>query len=298
MNIVSHKVIGASLLGLLLVVGAYLLNELNVQRQPISQTATVTHNPNTRSSIAVFDNDGNGIEDWRDEFVEIEPITLTSTTTPIYEPPTTLTGQLGVSVIEGYLRNKTLGALGKSQADLVSDTVDTLVNEAGHNLYDVIHISPLHDWEPEDMRTYANAIALIITNHNIADSEGELYILQDILENERTERLTELQAIANAYRDMRDAMLDTPVPDTLTKEHLDLINTYHALYKDIEAMTLAIEDPTVSLLHIKRYQDDATGLSYALTNMYQALLPISDLIEPTDPALLFVTFSPDFTHSL
>jgi hypothetical protein len=93
---------------------------------------------------------------------------------------------------------------------------------------------------------------------------------------------------------MRDATLAIPVPAFAAKQHLDLINTYHALYESISAMAISFEDPALTLIRMKRYQDDATGLDFALQNMYQSFEPYASLLGPDDPALLFVIFSPDF----
>ncbi len=80
----------------------------------------------------------------------------------------------------------------------------------------------------------------------------------------------------------------------MVKEHLDLINTFHAIHKDIEAMSAAIDDPAFALLRLKRYEDDASGLGYAMQNMFFALDDYAHLFKVTDPATLFVIFSPDF----
>lgn len=90
---------------------------------------------------------------------------------------------------------------------------------------------------------------------------------------------------------MRDESLLVPVPKLFLKQHLDLINTYEAIYKDIYAMTLSLEDPAVALLRIKRYEDDALGFSLALQNMYDALEPHAGLFTANDPALLFANFN-------
>ncbi len=89
---------------------------------------------------------------------------------------------------------------------------------------------------------------------------------------------------------MRDGALAIPVPRPLLKEHLDLINTYEAVYQDIEAMTLSLEDPVVALLRIRRYAEDALGLRLALENMYDALSPYANQFSPTDSAQIFSLF--------
>jgi hypothetical protein len=119
--------------------------------------------------------------------------------------------------------------------------------------------------------------------------------LYDIVNNGASDRIDELVALSSTYQAMRDQTLATPVPRPLVKEHLDLINTYHAIHKDIESMTIALEDPALSLMRLKRYEDDAAGLGFALENMYKALLPYSTLLQSDDPALLFALFSPEFT---
>lgn len=92
---------------------------------------------------------------------------------------------------------------------------------------------------------------------------------------------------------MRDESLLVPVPRVFLKQHLDLINTYEAMYQDISAMALSVEDPAVALLRIKRYREDALGLGLALQNMYDALEPHAGLFSANDPAVLFANFNSD-----
>ena len=106
--------------------------------------------------------------------------------------------------------------------------------------------------------------------------------------------MSELVTLASVYKNYRDGMLQIPVPAILTKEHLDLINAYHALYNDIDAMTLAQSDPAVTLLRLKRYEEDVEGMAYALDNLYTAIQPFAGLFTTEDPALLFAAFSTSY----
>lgn len=293
----NPRIVGACLIGFALVAGAYIWTEFNLEPATVQPAAVVVSQTTPRTAIPVFDADQNGVEDWRDEFIDTEPIYVDpiEPTDENYELPDTLTGQLGINFMESYLRSKSYGSFGRSQEELIGDTIDVLAIETAHDLYDTPDITILRDWENEDILTYANTIALAITNNNIVDSEGELFILFDILDGENIDRMTELQALADAYQAMRDETLATPVPAFLQKEHLDLINTYHAIHKDIEAMTITLDDPAFTLMRLKRYEDDAAGLGYALQNMYESLVPYAELLGPEDPAVVFVAFSPEFT---
>ena len=89
----------------------------------------------------------------------------------------------------------------------------------------------------------------------------------------------------------RDDSLLVPVPRIFIKQHLDLINTYHALQGSISALSLSAEDPAVALLHIKRYEDDARGLAYALENMSLTLAAYPELFTADDQATIFTYFN-------
>ena len=291
------RIIGACLVGFALVAGAYVLStfgESNFRSQPAAVAVAAA----PRVAIAVTDNDNNGIEDWRDEFITTKPIILDPIDST-YEPPTTLTGQLGIDFFEDYIRSKSAGPFGSSQEEVIERAVETMSAQAVYTLYDSPDITIMTTWDNDDIVTYANTVALVITNNNIADSRGEIAILSDALSQVEPdiENIEELAEIAAAYQNMRDQTLAIPVPAFAAKQHLDLVNTYHALYESITAMAISIEDPAFALIRIKRYQDDATGLRIALQNMYDTFEPYASLLGPDDPALLFVLFSPEFNSN-
>jgi hypothetical protein len=147
-------------------------------------------------------------------------------------------------------------------------------------------------WQEQDIRTYANSVASAITNNSDANLENELIILKDIINRNDRERLNELKKLEDVYRKTLEDTLKIPVPSIYVKQHLDLINTYLAIQKDIEAMTMSFDDPAYALLRLKRYEDDSKGLYLALQNMYKVLEPHAGLFTASDPAVLFVLFSP------
>lgn len=288
------RIIGACVIGFALVAGAHVLStfgQSNFQNQVASVGATNA----PRVAIEVVDNDSNGIEDWRDSFITTEPLVIEPTDST-YVPPTTLTGQLGIDFMEDYIRSKSYGPFGRDREQVVDDAVDILATQSAYTLYDTPDITILANATEADVLLYANTIALAITNNDLGRTESELDILNRILktpepEPEETAKIAE---IAEIYAKMRDQTLATPVPVPLAKQHLDLINTYHALHEGIMAMSLADDDPALALVTLKRYEDDVLGLQIALQNMYTGLEPYASLVGPQDPALLFVIFSADF----
>ena len=287
----NQKVLGALFIGLAMVAGAYIVVNFNIPGIQERSKATAVQSP-VRTAIAVTDNDQNGIEDWRDAFLTAEPIIIGEPTAS-YTPPTTITGKLGVSFFQDIVRAKNYGLIGKTQEQVIADTVTELSRETNQILYGVTDISVMDSWTEEDIKNYANTMAGIITRNNQAGLDSELVILNDILVYGKKERAVELEVIAGVYKSMRDESLAVPVPKLLLKQHLDLINTYEAVYKDIYSMSYSLEDPAVALLRIKRYEDDALGLRVALQNMYDSLQPYTGLFSASDPALLFASFNND-----
>lgn len=287
---ISPKIVGSTLIGFALIAGAYLTSDFNEHDLSV-QTPTLQTSTPQRIAIAVTDTDNNGIEDWRDQFVTTEPIVLSESTTT-YSLPDTLTGKMSVSFMESIIRSKTQGPFGSSEEEVIQNTINNLSTETEITLYDTPDITIMNEWDDEDIRNYANTAAAVIYNNSV-EIEGELEILNDILQNNNSERIADLETVANVYKNYRDDTIKIPVPAFLAKEHLDLINTYHAIHEDIKAMSLVLDDPAVTLLRLKRYQDDATGLGLALQHMYLALEPYAHLVTVDDPATLFVLFSPD-----
>lgn len=288
----NPKIVGAAIIGFALVAGAYTVTNFGEPRTQ-QQAAVHTTTPSPRISIEVTDNDGNGIEDWRDEFVTASPVVLNQNVED-YVPPDTLTGKMSIDFMENIIRSKGYGPFGSTNEEIIQKTVTNLEGETAQILYGTRDITIMKEWDDQDIINYANTVAVTLELHNVTNLEGETVILKDLLSAGDYERFSELQAITNAYKAYRDDTLKLPVPAILAKEHLDLINTYNAIHIDVQAMTGILEDPAITLLRLRRYQDDATALGYALQNMFFALENTDASFSEGDPAVFFSVFSPDY----
>ena len=292
-GVFTTKSLGAIIVGLALVGGAYTVNsfgEPTVVAQP-ANTISTTMAP--RAPIVVSDNDQNGIEDWRDEFLTEEAIVV-SVSDEEYVPPSTLTGRTGIHLAESIVHSRTIGRRSVTDQDIIDSTVNSLNATVNTKLHSIEDILVMTDWNDQDIVNYANAVALVIYKHENPELGYELDILDDVLNKGNIERLTELDALAQVYRATLEDTVLLPVPEFLTKQHLDLVNSYQAVTEDVEAMLLSKTDPIITLIHLRRYQDSALAMYYALENMYTTLEPHADLFTINDAALFFVQFSPDY----
>ena len=283
----NQKVLGAFVIGFAMMAGAY--TWVNFGEPRSSYSLSNQEAAPIRTAIAVTDNDNNGIEDWRDVFTATEPVVIGEPSAS-YTPPTTVTGRLGIGLFEDFVRSKNSGPFGRTQEEVLTDTVNELARETEQIIYGMRDISILDNATDTDIKNYANVIGGSIIQNSKEGLDNELVILNDIVGNGRTDRLPELALIAGFYKSIRDESLATPVPSQFTKEHLDLINVCEAIYQDITAMQSGLDDPVVTLLRIRRYQDDVLGLELALQNMYSALEPHAGLFTASDPATIFGSF--------
>lgn len=291
---INPKVVGATVIGFALVAGSFTVKNIITPYQPPVATVVTAKAPE-RSPISVTDSDNNGIEDWRDEFITARPVII-NTTAEAYTPPDTVTGQLGIGLIENIIETRSNGVFAKSNDEVVAGAVTDLTKIVKTKLYDTKDITIIDNYSDEDIKNYANAAALIMysDSESTRGLDSELAIVYDVVNNGNESRVTELKTIADAYSAYLENTLKLPVPAVLIKEHLDLINTYSAVQADIEAMTLVEKDPVVTLLYLKRYKEDVEGMALALENMYNSLKPFNHLFGKTDPAILFIIFSPDY----
>jgi len=288
------KILGACIIGGGLVAATYVVTNFGQTTiQPSTGMYAIANEPPARIYIEPTDTDGDGIQDWQADFVNKTPIVQQATGAAENAPftPETLTEQISVQFFETVIRARETGDIGLNEEQIVSQTVERLKNSVNDTIYNTRDITIIPTSQAA-IYTYGNTMGGILINNNVANNEGELTILQRAMQAEDPTILAELQPLAAMYKNMRDQSLNTPVPDAFKKEHLDLVNVYHALYMNITGMEQAITDPTTALLRIKRYQDDATGLALSLRNMYNALIPYANLYTVEDPVTAFLPFGP------
>jgi hypothetical protein len=290
----NPKVIGAFLVGTALVGGVYVIKNFGQPsvRPPVALTASAAEAAPNRVFIPVVDQDTDGLEDWRDQFVQAPAISVEALDGQNYEAPKTLTRQLGVSLMEGLIAAKGGGAVMRSEAQVVADLTEQIGKTAtSDKIYELSDITLINSHADADIRTYGNEMASILINESAPGLESEIILLKKFVEAGEEADSTDLETVATVYKNYRDKSIATPVPRRFAKQHLDLINVYNAMYKNIDTMTKTTEDPLLPFVRLKRYEEDVQGLSLALNNLYNAIVPHAKVFEMNDPAVLLVNFN-------
>ena len=88
---------------------------------------------------------------------------------------------------------------------------------------------------------------------------------------------------------MTAAMLSTPVPSSLIREHLSLINVYQALAVDIKSFRNVLTDALPAMVRLRRYPSDAGALYTAISNLYLKLNEVGIQWSESDTASRFIS---------
>lgn len=249
----------AFVFGAALVAGAFLLRpEMDARVGSNNEGDSLT----VREFIPVKDSDRNGIPDWQEIFavstINLEDLTNTGSTT--------YTGNLITSLAD-YLSEE-----GSSASEALSLIGMELAAASTDSQYTATDIVVSQDNSESALRSYGNEVAAIALGYPLPPgTKNELAIMEAYSMQDDPAVLKELDPIIKVYASMRDDMLKLPVPSSMTKEHLSLINVYNALFVDITAFRRIEEDALPTTLRYKRYPADAAALKKAISNLYLKL---------------------------
>lgn len=228
----------------------------------------------------------------RRNFTTSEP---TATTTR-RDPSATLTGRFGMSLVEESLLTQQEG---RSQEDVeaaIDRMVAEVLAESRADVYTVDDLQVVRNTD-ENIRTYLNQAAITIDEYGTSDLPDEVTLFQRAVRDSDQSAYGQLEQVANAYAELRDAYLELPVPTRYYKTHLNMVNVFNVLHNGILDMAAAESDPLRAYVRLQRYPDDADGLNYALMSMGMQVYENQELFNPNSEAVYFMTFLPNFTSN-
>jgi len=271
MTISTKRILISLLLGIALVAVSFLASNYNKNTLSASDAISVIKAAQVRSPIKTTDKNQDGVPDWQESLLVTEAVKLSASSTS-YKTPETLTEQFAVDFFQDIVRAENYGAFGDTPEELVSQASEALAGKVTDILLSVQDINIQDDNSIQALSHYGEEIARITTLNRGDISDNEAVILERALRNQNAQELIVLDTKISAYENILKETLALAVPSTLQKEHVFLANSYQAILSDITAMRNAFVDPMLTLLRMKRYQDDAQGLSVALESIYTSLL--------------------------
>lgn len=266
----QKRISGALLAGAALIAGALMIRSYSETNTVSTQEAVTVAAAPERSAIKVNDKNGDGIPDWQEALLVTSALNIASTTTNFTEPDT-LTEKFALDFFQDMVRAENYGAFGDTPEELVRNASNQLAAQVKDVLFDATDILTSSDNSPESLSAYGEAIARITTLYPDTTKENEAIILERALRNQNPAELVVLDVKIEVYENILRDTKALAVPTDLQKEHLDLLNSYQAVMIDIQAMRSAFTDPMLTLLRMKRYQEDTAGMTTSFKNLYSKL---------------------------
>jgi hypothetical protein len=267
----QKRISGALLAGAALIAVALLVRSYADTSTVTTQDAVVVTSVPQRTAIKITDKNDDGVPDWQESLLVTSALDMASTTNSFKEPET-LTEKFALSFFQDMVRAENYGAFGDTPEELVLEASNTLAAQAVDVLLTTRDIIVSPDNSPEALSAYGEAVARITTLYPDTSEENAAVILARALRNQSPTELTALDIKIDVYTNILQDTKELVVPNNFQREHLNVLNSYQAVLTDIQAMRTAFTDPMLTLLRMKRYEDDSIGMAISLQNLYQKLV--------------------------
>ena len=281
---------GSLILGALIILGAFYVEKNSVQS---ADTGPLVTEAPERNYIQTTDSDGDGVKDWEEGleanvYKSIEtPSSTDDSASATYTPPTTFTGKFSEAFFQDFMEGKISQGDLQDKEGLVKNAVKAIEDNTQSKVYTREDIIVIPD-SNEALREYGNAIARIIQTRSI-QNENEMLIVKRAMETKDTKVLEELKPIREVYEHFIHDTLLVPTPESFATHQKNLLTSYEAIKTDIVGMEKVFNDPLYAMARVKRYQDDASALFIALSDISSTLRDAGVIYTKDEPAYFFKT---------
>lgn len=118
---------------------------------------------------------------------------------------------------------------------------------------------------------YGNALALVFAQNQHNSYAETMIVMDNATAQNSTDELDKLQSIALNYKKTTAALLQIPVPQTLTPFHLQLVNNFQKITGTYGYMETILTDPIRGLTAVKNYQSLTQETLRVFINIAQTL---------------------------
>ncbi len=136
-------------------------------------------------------------------------------------------------------------------------------------IYQESELATTSDKSEKTLKEYANKLCLIIQKYFDPIPESEMAVLEDMMINKNYEKAGDLEALVAAYQNTAEEALKITVPEELVSEHLNIINTFALISRNIKRMAKIETDPAMSLIGMRQYSQNAQTANTALRSLYE-----------------------------
>ncbi len=157
-----------------------------------------------------------------------------------------------------------------TQNQLIASAVGQIDQSATTQTYTRSDLTIVAD-SPNTKHAYGNALALVFAQNQHNSYAETMVAIDNATAQNNTEELKKLQSIAENYKKTARALLNTPVPQTLSPFHLQLVNNFQKIIGSYGYMETILTDPIRGLTAVKDYQSLTQETLRVFINIAQTL---------------------------
>lgn len=266
------------ILGAIVVIGGSIVISNHNKKNPLDNG--LTYQVPIVATTSLISVSGGANKDWEKELIATHtydpknPTVDLKTEANAKDKPLTSTETIARTLFAKYMSLNQLGLGGdkESQEESVNQVLAASLKDFAPPTYTETQIKVIADAGAEGIRNYTNAVGATFLN-NLIQSRHELVIVKEAVEYNDPKVLAELDPIIESYKKALKGLLLIPVPQSLRRTHLEMINNVSAIiYMDQNFKQMFI-DPVLSLQAIGYYQNIGDGLNnnfFAIRNAIQS----------------------------
>lgn len=200
----------------------------------------------------------------------------------------TLTDRFGKEFFTQYmiLRQNNLTENTDAVKSVIDQTMDNFVSSAPEaRVYDQRSIAVSTASGSDVEKAYANKVGSIISTYT--PREDAATIATQALEENDQDLIKSVDLISQSYSTMLAQLLQAPVPQSLTKYHVQLINGASGMVFVSQGMRKSFSDPLQGLVALAVYEKSITAFREALLDMKYAFTMKDFQFTAQEPAFIF-----------
>lgn len=294
------RLIGASLLAVLMIGGTYLSTGPN-PFFGMTRIAGAQSSEELLREYAAKDSDTDGLPDWQESLYGTDPLNPESFQAGIkdgeavaqglIEPrvvvrpeegpvdpdsipgidavPDSLTDRFSQTLLKQYLLNK--GTVPPTQEEILAfvqqGVAELSATFVPKDAYSAAQVRSSGTSGGEALKAYAAQVDAAFEAHTVPTDKNELYYFDDAMKG-NAGALTKIADISDAYTNIGKALMAIPVPQEAQRAHLSMVNALMQMSEVAGHMASMETDPLRALMGIGLYQQSADRVVTALTGMH------------------------------
>lgn len=214
--------------------------------------------------------------DWKSILEANDISSTTKTSDQTSKDKLTSTDLLGRDFFAKYMELRQMGNINdkSSQEELVGQVLESGIMLASPKEYTIADIVISYDDSTESIKKYANDAGYVFKTFSIS-SRNEAVITKEAIEKGNPATLRELDPIIKSYKNILNGLLKVRAPQSMSKMHIDLVNSVSSLVFIVEKFRVSDVDPLAGVQAVARYASTIQLFADAMNNIKSKLLSLN-----------------------